>query len=143
MADACSADAAAGVTPGLGFLHLSTAAAHVGSGGVRGAPKGIASASSAVHLSFGSTLAVPSSLGPVTDTPKNSPLAGTAGTARTAGTAEQLKQPEQLGQLEQLGRGGKGGAAGSASFGRRNLRSEVASWWPPRWSRGSESIPKG
>ena len=41
----CSSTAA-GVTPGLGFLHLTTAAAHIGSGGVRGAPKGIASASS-------------------------------------------------------------------------------------------------
>ena len=39
--------AASGVTPGLGFLHLSTAAAHVGTGGARGAPKGVASASSA------------------------------------------------------------------------------------------------
>lgn len=37
---------ASGVTPGLGFLHLSTAVAQVGSGGVRGAPKGVSSASS-------------------------------------------------------------------------------------------------
>ena len=34
----------AGVSPGLGFVHVSTAAAHVGAGGVRGAPRGESSA---------------------------------------------------------------------------------------------------
>ena len=43
--DVSPAGAASGVTPGLGFLHLSVAKAQVGSGGVRGAPKGVASAS--------------------------------------------------------------------------------------------------
>ena len=46
MATCGSSSFSSGVSPGLGFLHLSTTTAHVGSGGVRGAPKGEASASS-------------------------------------------------------------------------------------------------
>ena len=46
MADAVTcAASSSGVAPGLGFLHLATTAAQIGSGGARGAPKGEKAAS--------------------------------------------------------------------------------------------------